>query len=37
VQTLIGLLDVTMASVRSQMGSQPHGEAVGGRSAAAAG
>ena len=35
VQTLIGLLDATMASVRSQMGSEAHGEAVGGRSAAA--
>ena len=37
VQTLIGLLDATMASVRSQMGSEAHGEAVGGRLAAAAG
>jgi two-component system sensor histidine kinase BarA len=37
VQTLIGLLDATMASMRSQMGSDAHGEAVGGQPAAATG
>jgi HPt (histidine-containing phosphotransfer) domain-containing protein len=36
METLGGLLEATMASVRSRIGSQAHGEAVGRRSAAAA-
>jgi HPt (histidine-containing phosphotransfer) domain-containing protein len=36
METLVRLLDATMASVRSRIGSQAHGEAVGRRSAAAA-